>query len=44
MSFSLRERLRLISQGLSYSNHLRLTHRGRTYIFLEGRWWTALKL
>lgn len=41
MNKSVRERLSFLSRGLHYSNHVRLTHRGRTYIFMEGRWWTA---
>ena len=44
MSKSIRERLSFLSRGLHYSCHVRLTHRGRTYIFMEGRWWAAPKL
>lgn len=41
MSPSVRERLRIISRGLDCNCRVRLTLYGRTYIFMEGRWWTA---
>lgn len=41
MSKSVRERLRLISQGLDRYSYVRFKHCGRTYIFMEGRWWTS---
>ena len=44
MSKSVRNRLRLISRGLDPYCNVRLTYLGRTYIFMEGRWWTAPKL
>lgn len=44
MSPSVRERLRIISQGLDHNSYVRFTHRGQTYIFMEGQWWTAPKI
>ncbi len=41
MSPNVRERLRIISRGLDSNSFVRFTHRRRTYIFMEGRWWTA---
>jgi hypothetical protein len=41
MSPRVRNRLRIISRGLDRYCHVRLTYLGRTYIFMEGRWWTA---
>ncbi|MEL7445473.1 MAG: hypothetical protein AAGK02_06635 [Pseudomonadota bacterium] len=41
MSPRVRERLRLMSQGLDRNCHVRLIYLGRTYIFMEGRWWTS---
>jgi hypothetical protein len=41
MSPRVRNRLRLISSGLDHSCNVRLTYLGRTYIFMEGRWWTS---
>lgn len=36
-----RECLRAISNLLDPNSYVRLTQHGRTYIFMEGRWWTA---
>lgn len=44
MSQEMRARLRLISQGLDRNSYVRFKHCGRTYIFMEGRWWTAPKI
>ena len=44
MSPRVRNRLRIISRGLDHSCTVRLTYLGRTSIFMEGRWWTALDL
>lgn len=41
MSPRVRERLRLISRGLDRNSYVRFKHCGRTYIFMEGRWWTS---
>ncbi len=41
MNPAVRERLRLISQGLDDYSYVRFKHCGRLYIFMEGRWWTA---
>ncbi|MGV6849364.1 MAG: hypothetical protein ACWA5A_13405 [Marinibacterium sp.] len=44
MSPKMCERLRLISQGLERNSFVRFKHRGRTYIFMDGRWWIAPKI
>lgn len=44
MSPRVREWLRVISRGLDRNCHVRLTYMGRTYIFMEGKWWAAPKL
>ena len=44
MSPRVRERLRLISRGLDRNSYVRFKHLGRTYIFMEGRWWTSPKI
>jgi len=41
MSPRVRERLRVMSQGLDRNSYVRYTQYGRTYIFMEGRWWTS---
>lgn len=41
MSPNVRNRLRIISRGLNHNCYVRLRYMGRTYIFMEGRWWTA---